>query len=522
MSRISQNTTQSPRSDIAPRHYRLGQGVHVRKQGNEYFALCDYPLRVTKLTPTVAKLLSHCAEERTCEELSAQLTLPVSRVAALCDQLRWKSLLDAGPPQLSEEYPSVSIVIPSYNRARELERCIRSLLKLTYPLHLLEIVVIDDASTDETCEILCGLTSELSSHELSLRIMRHEQQRGVAIARNTGTQAASHDIIAYIDSDCVASPDWLNDLIPYLQDTRIAMIGGETRAYDCTTTTGRYEDVRSSLYMGSRIQQVRPEGPLTYLPTANLLIRKSAWQQLHGFEPLTQGEDVDFCRRLLATEARILYVPHGTVYHDYRTQLRTFLGIRAAYATAEAALLKRHPSERRVLVLPPEQASFSGLLIGALWALLRSRTSHIARVIALVSLFLGLFHLLMGTRNRQRKLQQQGISLIPVHTVFVATLRGHLAYTYHLCRHLTRYYTLPLLIMGQLIPLLLPLTIVVCGIVITVDYVRLKPDINFGWYMLYSLLEDCAYEWGVVKGCVREKAWTAVWPVIKSHVGERV
>ena len=518
MSHIHKSNRSVSHSDITPAHYRLSQRVHVRRQGNEFIALCDYPLRVTKLTPTIAQLLLYCEEERTPEELSALLGLPVVRVEKLCDQLHGKSLLDAGPPQALETWPNVSIVIPSYNRARELERCIRSLLSLNYPLNALEIVVVDDASTDDTQTMLCKLHDELASHGLTLNIILHEQQRGVAIARNTGTQAATHDIIAYIDSDCVASPTWLIDLIPYLQDERIAMIGGEIRAYDCSTSTGRYEDVRSSLYMGARSQQVRREGPLTYLPTANLLIHKSTWQQLHGFEPLTQGEDVDFCRRLLATSARILYVPHGTVYHDYRTQLRAFLSIRTAYATAEASLLKRHPTERRILLLPPEQASFAGLLIGALWSLLRSRTSRIARILALLSLFLAIFHLLTGTRHRQRKLQQQGICVLSVRTVFIAILRGHCAYFYHLCRHLTRYYTLPMLCIGLLIPPLLPLAIIACGTVISVDYIRLKPDINFGQYMFYSLLEDCAYEWGVVKGCVREKTWKPLWSIIKMHV----
>ena len=518
MSRTTKQHRELSTPNISPGYYRLGQGVHVRRQGNEHFALCDYPLRVTKLPSTVAKLLVCCEEEHTCEELATLLTLPVVRVEALCDQLRWKSLLDAGPPQLPEPYPSVSIIIPSYNRVRELERCIRSLLKITYPLHLLEIIIIDDASTDDTQLMFCTLRQELASQHITLRVIRHEQQRGVAIARNSGTQSASHELIAYIDSDCVASPNLLSELIPYMQDARVAMVGGEIRAYDCTTITGRYEDVCSSLYMGSRMQRILREGPLTYLPTANLLIRKSAWQQLHGFNPLTQGEDVDFCRRLLATKAYILYVPHGTVYHDYRKNVRAFLSIRTAYATAEASLLKLHPDERRVLILPPEQASFAGLIIGALWGLLRSRTSPIARIIAVISLFLALIHTLAGTQNRQRKLQQQGISIIPARFVFIATLRGHLAYTYHLCRHLTRYYTLPMLLIGLLIPPLLPFTIVICGIVTAVDYVRLKPDIHFGWYMLYALLENCAYEWGVMKGCMRERMWKPLWPVIKRQL----
>ncbi len=119
--------------------------------------------------------------------------------------------------------------------------------------------------------------------------------------------------------------------------------------------------------MGMRTQQVRLEGPLSYLPTANLLVRREIWRQLGGFAPLTFGEDVDFCHRLLARQHRILYLPQGIVYHDYRTKWWPFLRIRASYASAEAALLKRHPEQRRVLLLPPEQALFAGMTIGGIW-----------------------------------------------------------------------------------------------------------------------------------------------------------
>src|SRR5260370_5938407 len=151
-------------------------------------------------------------------------------------------------------------------------------------------------------------------------------------------------------------------------------VGGMIRAYERHSTFGRYEDVCSSLFMGVRPQQVRLEGPLTYLPTANFLVRRRAWENIGGFAPLTFGEDVDFCRRLLLSNFAIRYEPRGIVLHDYRPTLPGFLKTRVSYASPEAALLKRHPTERRVLQLPPEQATFAGLMIGGLvgmFALLR-------------------------------------------------------------------------------------------------------------------------------------------------------
>src|SRR5260221_14012809 len=110
-------------------------------------------------------------------------------------------------------------------------------------------------------------------------------------------------------------------------------------------------------------------------------------------------------------------------------------------------------------------------------------------------MILALFLILFGTCIRLQKVRAQRfpISFLPV---FKATLRGHLAYTYLLSRHLTRYYTLPLLAVSLLIPPLLLLTFILCGAVVGVAYLRLRPEMGLGAYTLCSLLDDCACEVG--------------------------
>jgi len=460
--------------------------------------------------------------------------MSLKRVETLCDQLRWKGFLEAGQISPPPTWPCVSIVIPTYNRTRELERCLHSLFTLDYPAHCLEIIVVDDTSTDETSSMLRRMAQEAAARGLEMRAVRHEQRQRVGISRNTGTQAAQHELIAYIDSDCIASPGWLKELVPAFRDTRVAAVGGMIRAYDRQSLLGRYEDVRSSLFMGMQPQQARLEGPLTYLPTANMLLRRAAWQQLSGFAPMTQGEDVDFCRRLLVSGASIHYLPRGVIYHDYRTTLVAFLRIRAAYASAEAPLLQRHPTERRILLLPPEQAAFAAALLGGGWSTLWHYMRHpvwgtgilwpdtTCRVGATLAVALGagagaLFLTLFGARKRLQKVREQRVP-ISFLAVLKATLRGHLAYTYLLCRHLTRYYTLPLLLAGLLVPPFLLLACLLCSVVIRVDYWRLKPDMSLGEYALCSLLDDCAYEIGVVWGCVKHRTWKPLLPLLKKKV----
>src|SRR5262249_14370299 len=105
-----------------PGHYRLLSGVRIRPHEGSSVAISDYPLRIVRLSDMAARLLSLCVQEHTCEELARITRLSVKRVEALCDQLRWKGLLEAGPVLPPPRWPYVSIVIPSYNRAKELER----------------------------------------------------------------------------------------------------------------------------------------------------------------------------------------------------------------------------------------------------------------------------------------------------------------------------------------------------------------------------------------------------------------
>ncbi len=487
-----------------PGYYRLARGVHIHGET----VVCDYPLRVLRPGSTMLGLVAACNEERACADLSALLNLPARRVERLCQQLYWKGLLDTGPAISPETWPRVSIIIPTYNRAWQLERCLTALLNLDYPPHCMEIIVVDDASSDTTSTVLERFVRECSTKEIALHIVRHARQMGVAVARNSGAEHARMEVLAFIDSDCVATPGWLNELVPLFEDAAVGAVGGMIRAYERRSALGKYEDVCSSLFMGARPQQVKLEGPLTYLPTANFLARRSAWQKIGGFAPLTFGEDVDFCFRLLLSGSAIRYEPRGIVLHDYRTTLPGFLKTRISYASSEAALLKLHPTERRVLSLPPEQATFTGLTLGG--------SLGIARMITGVSFILAGMLTLFGAYKRLVALRRQRVWLNPF-VVLRATLRGHLAYVYHLCRHLTRYYTLPMLITGVVFPPLLVFAFILCSIVIGVNYTRLRPRMTLGSFALCSLLDDCAYEAGVLLGCIKQRTWKPLLPVIKTR-----
>ena len=107
--------------------------------------------------------------------------------------------------------PTVSVVIPTYNRAPLIGRSIKSVLNQTY--QDFEIIIVDDASTDDTKEVVTAFNDE------RIRYIRHDKNKGEAAARNTGIKAARAELIASQDSDDEWLPEKLAKQIQLLKNT---------------------------------------------------------------------------------------------------------------------------------------------------------------------------------------------------------------------------------------------------------------------------------------------------------------
>lgn len=115
--------------------------------------------------------------------------------------------------------PLVSVIVPTFNRSAYLRPAIDSVLGQT--LTDLELVVVDDGSSDDTAEMLDAIADP------RLRIVRHPANRGIAVARNSGLDAAAGKYVAWLDSDDVCRPDRLAVQVRYLEaHSGIALVGG--------------------------------------------------------------------------------------------------------------------------------------------------------------------------------------------------------------------------------------------------------------------------------------------------------
>ncbi len=134
----------------------------------------------------------------------------------------------AGPPWL----PPVSVLVPAYNEIVGIEQALRSLSASTHPE--VEIVVVDDGSTDGTGELVEALALP------GVRLVR-QPNGGKAVALRTAAQVASHDILVMLDGDTVFEPDTISKLVQPLRDPRVGAVSGNTKVGNRSGLLGRWQ-----------------------------------------------------------------------------------------------------------------------------------------------------------------------------------------------------------------------------------------------------------------------------------------
>ncbi|QDQ96943.1 mycofactocin biosynthesis glycosyltransferase MftF [Tomitella fengzijianii] len=348
-------------SDGLPIGFRVRVGASVRVLDGGTALIGGAPTRLLRLKPRAAELLA-----------SGELTVVDAVTGALA-----RRLLDAGiaHPALSpadiglsaEPLHEVTVVIPVHDNQPGIDRLLRALVGVP-------VIVVDDGSPAPV-------------HAPGARIIRHDAPRGPAAARNAGLAACDTALVAFLDSDTVPRPGWLDALSAHFTDPSVALAAPRITALDAADEPEnawpgagltRYEEIRSSLDLGAAPGPVVPGTPVSYVPSAAMVVRRTAITGIAtevsaggGFdERMHVAEDVDLCWRLHEAGWRLRYDPDAEVTHEHRTRLRGWLGRKAYYGLGAAPLAERHPGEVAPLILAPWSAVagaavFTGTRAGA-------------------------------------------------------------------------------------------------------------------------------------------------------------
>jgi glycosyltransferase involved in cell wall biosynthesis len=228
----------------------------------------------------------------------------------------------------------VSVVMSTHDQAALLEVVVVSILKQNSEKGF-ELIVVDDGSEDNTASILRRIQKERGER---LRFVSQEK-RGPAAARNRGIALARGEIVAFIDDDCEAAPDWLEKIMEgYEQDPKLAGIGGQTLPAEKGSIFNRYLDFRIM-----RQPHQEEDGTIIFPLTSNCSFRKAALDDVGGFDeeiPVPGGDDVDICMKLKQKGYLFSYQPEARVVHHHLVTARGFLRMCLNYGMGEVIRLR--------------------------------------------------------------------------------------------------------------------------------------------------------------------------------------
>ncbi len=387
---------------------------------------------------------------------------------------RWlvaRGLAHPQPPPRTTGRDDVVVIIPTHGRPDLLDACLAGLGPTP-------AVVVDDASPDPG-----SIRAVCRTHGATY--LAHTVNRGPGAARNTGLAATTAPTVVFLDSDCTVSPRWLDRLVGHLDDDRVGLVAPRVRPRpDGDSAIARHEHTRSALDMGRRPELVTHGARLGFLPSAALVVRRSAIPP-GGFEPTMRvGEDVDLVWRMIDAGWLARYEPSVTVRHEMRLRPSAWVGRRYDYGTSAAALDRRHPGR-----LAPARLSGWNLAIAALVTLGRFRSAGAVGTVAVAALTRGADH---TTRvDLAVRVASKGL---------VADVAAS--------GHALRREWWPL---GWLALLAIPRSrwgrlaaVSMLGPIVS-EYVRERPPLDPLRYVGLRLVEDAAYGSGVIVGAARRR-----------------
>ena len=205
----------------------------------------------------------------------------------------------------------VSVIVPAYNETENIEATLRSILANDHPL---EILVVDDGSSDGTAELVESLALP------AVRVIR-QPNSGKPIALNTGVARAQHDIVVMMDGDTVFQPDTVARLVAPFADPRIGAVAGNVKVANRAALIPRLQHIEYVVGFGidRRVQDTL--GAITTIPGAAGAFRRQAVLDVGGLSLDTLAEDTDLTIALGREGWRVVYEERAIAWTEAPTTL---------------------------------------------------------------------------------------------------------------------------------------------------------------------------------------------------------
>lgn len=257
-------------------------------------------------------------------------------------------------------YPPLTILVPAHNEAVVIEKTVKTLLALRYPKDKLTLMVINDASTDDTGAILDRLHA-VNPHVVVYHREKPEGGRGKAAALNAAVERVEDEFIAIYDADNCPEPDSLLMLMArFLRNPALAAAVGKFRCGNKHVNfLTRCVNVEGLCFQGI-VQAGRHRLlDIAFLTGTNYVIRKSALRAVGGWDHEALAEDSELSTRLYMAGYRIDYVPYSQSWEQEPETLKVWLKQRTRWARGNnyaIVKLMRHFGQSRDKLRTAENA----------------------------------------------------------------------------------------------------------------------------------------------------------------------
>lgn len=254
------------------------------------------------------------------------------------------------PQYLERGEPFVTILVPAHNEEASIESTVRYLVNtMNYPADKFEIIVVDDASTDATAQILAQLQDEYPR----LRVVTILENRGKAHGFNVALAYAKGDFILSNDADTKPNPDALWQFMSYFEregGQNVGAVTGNMLAANRTTMTAEAQQNELNSIIGLIKRSQMSYGALFAFSGANTMYRRQAVLDVGGWHAEQPTEDISISWDMQAVGWRSIFAPHIRFFLDVPEQLKSLIKQRRRWSSGgmyvlatKGPRLARHP-----------------------------------------------------------------------------------------------------------------------------------------------------------------------------------
>ncbi|MBN1231895.1 MAG: glycosyltransferase family 2 protein [Candidatus Coatesbacteria bacterium] len=249
-----------------------------------------------------------------------------------------------------------SIIIPAFNEEKTISSTLEALLRQTI-VDELELIIVDDGSNDNTCEIIKKYPQ--------FRYF-YQENAGPAKARNKGTEIASSDIILFTDADCIPKENWAEKMLETFNDPEVVACAGR---YTCKQKEiiARYVQLEYEERYRRMISEMKNKGKIDFISTYSAGFRRETFLLFEGFNtkyPNAAVEDHELSFRMYNKGLKMVFQPEASIEHEHPVSLISYIKRKINVSYWKYLVLKSHPDKIKNDSNTPQELKIQIGLVG--------------------------------------------------------------------------------------------------------------------------------------------------------------